>query len=87
MKVEKEEMEVAQHRGAEVWIWVERPIESSKLTVVDELIDATELKTEDAELITRKANQDYAQYAWCPTPCRKRGIFVVRGERRDNRAY
>lgn len=79
-------MELQKHRVGEVWIWVEEPIGSSKLTIVDELIDATELKTEDAQLITRKANKDYAQYAWCPIRCRKRGVFVVRGERRDNPA-
>jgi hypothetical protein len=65
-----------------VWIWVEKPIASSKLTIVDELIDATVLKTGDAEHITRKANEEYTKYLWHRVPVRSRGKFVVRGERR-----
>ncbi|HXJ88414.1 MAG TPA: hypothetical protein VMS18_16445 [Candidatus Binatia bacterium] len=68
--------------SGEVWIWVMRPIASSKLTIVDELIDATILKAADAEQITRKANAKYRSYLWQPVPIRKQGRFVVRGERR-----
>jgi hypothetical protein len=65
-----------------VWIWVERPIASSKLTMVDELIDATVLKRADAEQIAQKANEVHPKYQWRRVPVRARGKFVVRGERR-----
>lgn len=86
MEQDEEQMEAPNIGAGEVWIWVEQPIASSKLTIVDELIDATVLKTEDAQLIARKANEDYNQYLWYPAACRERGAFVVRGERRDNPA-
>jgi hypothetical protein len=65
-----------------VWIWVEKPIASSKLTIVDELIDATVLKTADAEQIAHKANEEYPKYRWHRVAARSRGKFVVGGERR-----
>jgi hypothetical protein len=65
-----------------VWIWVEESITSSKLTVVDELIDATILQRADAEQITRKANQEYSKYLWQPVPATRTDEFVVRGESR-----
>jgi hypothetical protein len=65
-----------------VWIWVEKPIASSKLTIVDELIDATVLKKADAEQITQKATEEYPKYRWHRVAARNRGKFVVRGERR-----
>jgi len=65
-----------------VWIWVEKPIASSKLTIVDELIDATVLKRADADQITNKANEKYPKYLWHRVAVRSRGEFVVLGERR-----
>ena len=69
-----------------VWIWVQEPIESSKLRIVNELIDATELSPRDAEQITGKANQEYSTYLWQPVPCRGPGEFVVRGQLRSNKS-
>jgi hypothetical protein len=66
-----------------VWIWVEKPIATSKLTIVDELIDATVLKAGDADHITLKANDKYPKYLWHRVAVRSRGKFVVRGERRS----
>ena len=66
----------------DVWIWVEKPVTSSKLTVVDELIDATVLNTADAVKISRKANQEHAKYLWRLVPIRKSGTFVVQGNPR-----
>jgi len=79
----------------EVWIWVEtevpttileaRPdITSFKLRVVDEEIDASTLQTEDAQKISRKANQEYSKYLWQAVPARNAGEFVVRGELRSD---
>jgi hypothetical protein len=67
---------------AKVWIWVEKPIASSELKIVDELIDATVLKTAEAEQIAHKANEEHPKYLWHRVPVRSRGKFVVRGERR-----
>jgi hypothetical protein len=67
---------------AKVWVWVEKPIASSKLTIVDELIDATVLKRADAEQITQKANEEYPKYLWHRVAVWTRGKFVARGERR-----
>jgi hypothetical protein len=72
---------------SEVWIWVREPIASSKLTIVDELIDATVLTTADAQQISRKANKKHAKFVWRPVPVRSpRGQFVVRGQPRDRGA-
>jgi hypothetical protein len=79
----------------EAWIWVEvevpttilnahPDITSFKLRVVDEIIDASTLQTEDAEKISRKANQDYSRYLWKLVPARNAGEFVVRGELRSD---
>ena len=65
-----------------VWIWVEEPVSSSKLTVVDELIDATVLDMADAVDISRKANQVHKQYLWLLVPVRKLGTYVVQGNPR-----
>ena len=77
----------------EVWIWVETEaptsiqadpdITSFPILVVDEAVDASTLQQEDAEKITRKANQEYSKYLWQPMPCRHAGEFVVRGELRS----
>ena len=77
-------MEAPNIGAGQVWIWVQEPIVSSKSTLVDELIDATVLKTVDAQLMTHKANESCAQYLWHFAPCRK--AFVVQGKRRDNPA-
>jgi len=66
----------------EVWIWVENPVGSSELKLVDELIDATELPTADAVQISQKANQLRSDYLWQMVPCRKSGTFVVKGNLR-----
>ena len=68
--------------SGEVWIWVKKPVASSTLTIVDELIDATVLRTADAEQICRKANAKYGNFLWQPVPTRQEGKVVVRGERR-----
>jgi hypothetical protein len=68
-----------------VWIWVQEPIESSKLRIVEELIDATELNPRDAKQITRKANAKHAKYLWQSVPIRTPGMFVVRGQPRSDR--
>lgn len=73
-------------KPSEVWIWVKGPIESSKLRVVDELIDATELNPRDAEQITHKANAKHAKYLWQSVPIRTPGMFVVRGQPRSKRS-
>jgi hypothetical protein len=78
--ITKEEIKMT--APATVWIWVEKPIASSKLTIVDELIDATTLKTGDADYITLKANEKYPKYLWHRVAVRSRGKFVVRGARR-----
>ena len=69
--------------AAEVWIWFEDQIDPPKLMIVDELIDATVLKTADAEHLSRKANETYTKYLWHPAPTRSPGKFVVRGQPRD----
>lgn len=63
------------------WIWVEKA-DSPKLMVVDELIDATLLKSSDAELVCRRANEKFGSYRWNPVPARVAGQFVVQGEQR-----
>jgi hypothetical protein len=73
-------------RPRDVWIWVQEPIDSSKLRIVDELIDATELNPRDDEQITRKANAKHAKYLWQSVPIRTPGMFVVRGQPRSERA-
>jgi hypothetical protein len=72
-----------------VWIWVkedtpilEETIVQIKLTVVNELIDATILQTTDADLVIRKANEEYSTYLWRSVPCERTGEFVVQGELR-----
>jgi len=78
----------SENRGR-VWIWVQEAIPTLeetiaviRLKVVDELIDATILQTNDAEQVTRKANQEYSNYLWRPVPARGTGEFVVQGELR-----
>jgi hypothetical protein len=68
---------------SEVWIWVETEVASPKLTVVEELVDATVLQTSDAEQVSRKANQEYSKCLWQPVPCKCAGEFVVPGELRS----
>ena len=70
----------------EVWIWVETEIAPSKLTVAEELVDATVLQTADAEQVSRKANQEYSKYLWQPVPAGDPGEFVVRGQLRSNKS-
>jgi len=74
-------------KNGRVWIWVEEAIPTLeetiadvKLTLVNELIDATILSTSDAEQVTRKANQQYSKYLWRAEPCERTGEFVVQGE-------
>ena len=66
--------------SGEVWIWIETEVAPSKLTVVEELYDATILLTADAEQVTRKADQEYPKYLWRPVPATGTGKFVVQGE-------
>jgi len=82
-------METAKSSG-QVWIWLEESIPSLeesivalKLTVVDELIDASILNTAEAEQVIRRANQEYSKYLWQPVPTRDSGKFVVKGELRS----
>jgi len=73
-----------------VWIWVEEAIptfvektlKDIKLTVVNELIDATILQSTGAELVTRKASQQYSKYLWQAVPGKRTGEFVVQGDLR-----
>jgi ribosome-binding protein aMBF1 (putative translation factor) len=64
-----------------VWIWIEEPDKfHSRLTVVNELVDATTLQATDAEKITHRANQEYSKYLWQPVPTGAADEFVVRGD-------
>jgi hypothetical protein len=83
-------METASENSQQVWIWVEESIPSLeesivaiKLTLVNELIDASILDTTGAEQVTRKATQEYSKYLWRPVPTRDSGKFVVQGELRS----
>ena len=74
------------------WIWVEddasptldEAVVRTKLTLVNELIDASTLQTSDAEQVTQKANQKYPKYLWRAVPARRTGEFVVQGDLRAN---
>lgn len=68
--------------SGEVWIWVRKTLTSSKLMIVDDLVDATVLETSAAEQISRKAKAKYRNYLWQTVPVREQGKVVVRGERR-----
>jgi hypothetical protein len=80
---------VASESSGQVWIWVKESIPSLqdsivaiKLTVVNELIDASILNTAEAEQVIRRANQEYSKYRWQPVPARGSDRFVVQGELR-----
>ena len=87
MKTARASSDSYSEKTGRAWIWVkedtpilEETIVEIKLTVVNELIDATILQTTDAELVTRKANEEYSKYLWRPVPCERTGEFVVQGE-------
>ena len=90
MATAKAGMDSSREKNQRVWIWVEEAIPTLeetivdiKLTVVNELIDATLLRTSDAEQVIRKANQQYSKYLWQAVPGERTGEFVVQGDLRD----
>ena len=89
MKTAKASAGSVSETSGRVWIWVEEAIPTlqetircTKLKVVDELIDATVLRTSDAEQVTRKANQEYSKYLWRAVPAERGGECVVQGDLR-----
>lgn len=97
MKAAKASTDSSCEKTGRVWIWVKKEIPNLKeipilkeaivdikLVVVDELIDATILRTSDAEQVTQRANQQHSKYLWRAVPAKRTGKFVVQGDLRAN---